>query len=80
MMMAQNNDELPLLWYLRTLSIRMYTSSMYDICKMYFQKCSNELSTKAPLVWKYALVDSTSRIQTVLEWVFLQVILPNSCF
>ena len=44
------------------------------------KKCSDELSTKALLGRKYALVDSTSRIQIVLEWVFLQVILHNMCF
>ena len=44
------------------------------------KKCSNELSTKALLGRKYALVDSTSRIQTVLELVFQQVILHSSCF
>ena len=35
---------------------------------------------KALLEQKYALVDSTSRIQTVLELVLQQVILHSSCF
>ena len=44
------------------------------------EKYSNKLSMKALEGWKYTLVDSTSRIQIVLEWVFLQVILRNSCY
>ena len=46
----------------------------------YQEKYSNKLSMKALAGWKHALIDSTSRIGPVLEWVFLQVILPNSCF
>ena len=45
-----------------------------------YKKCSNKLSTKALLGRKCVLDDSTFRIQTVLEWVFLQVICLNSCF
>ena len=44
------------------------------------KKYSNKLSMKAREGWKHVLVDSTSRVQTVLEWVFLQVILQSSCF
>ena len=50
------------------------------LCKIQIKKCSNELSTKALLGQKYALIDSKSRIQIVLEWVFLQFILRNKCF
>ena len=46
----------------------------------HIKKYSNKLSMKALEGWKYTLVDSTSRIQIVLEWVFLQVILRNSCY
>ena len=45
-----------------------------------FKKCSNELRTKALVGWKYALIDSTFRIQTVSEWVFQPVIFRSSYF
>ena len=38
------------------------------------KKYSNKLSMKALAGWIYVLVDSIFRIETVLEWVFQQVI------
>ena len=56
----------------------LYSSIFQVICNK--KKCSNELSTKALLGRKCVLDDSTFRIQTVLEWVFRQVIFLSSCF
>ena len=56
-------------WVLRTMLDHSHVQLDF-YCTWYIlqhEKCSNESSTKALLVWKYVLVDSTSRIQTVLE-------------
>ena len=45
----------------------------------FFKKYSNKLSMKALAGRMYVLVDSIFRIETVLEWVFQQVI-PRSSF